>query len=52
MVKGLSVGASSIHKDLYKIVKTHMSDRVMTVRVAALNVSFTLWYVVSEYCVC
>ncbi|KAL3985776.1 hypothetical protein ACH3XW_40030 [Acanthocheilonema viteae] len=37
MVKGLGVGASSIHKDLYKILKTHMSDRVMIVRVAAIN---------------
>uniref|UniRef100_A0A0R3S5B1 HEAT repeat-containing protein 5B n=1 Tax=Elaeophora elaphi TaxID=1147741 RepID=A0A0R3S5B1_9BILA len=37
MVKGLGVGASSIHKDLYKILKTHMSDRVMIVRTAAIN---------------
>ncbi|OZC08270.1 hypothetical protein X798_04749 [Onchocerca flexuosa] len=34
MVKGLGIGASSIHKDLYK---THMSDRVMIVRIAAIN---------------
>ncbi|VDK74235.1 unnamed protein product [Litomosoides sigmodontis] len=40
MVKGLGVGASSVHKDLYKILKTHISDRVMVVRAAAINVSF------------
>lgn len=39
MIKGLGVAASSIHKDLYKIIKAHTTDRVMTVRVAALNVS-------------
>ncbi|EFO17909.1 hypothetical protein LOAG_10587, partial [Loa loa] len=37
LVKGLGVGASSIHKDLYKILKTHMSDRVVMVRTAAIN---------------
>ncbi|CAG9536111.1 unnamed protein product [Cercopithifilaria johnstoni] len=37
MVKGLGVGASSVHKDLYKILKTHISDRVMIVRTAAIN---------------
>ncbi|VDN35769.1 unnamed protein product [Gongylonema pulchrum] len=46
LVKGLGFGASSIHKDLYKIVKGHMSDRVMAVRIAALN---CLTVLVPEY---
>ncbi|VDN83942.1 unnamed protein product, partial [Brugia pahangi] len=37
MVKGLGIAASSIHKDLYKILKTQISDRVMIVRTAAVN---------------
>ncbi|VIO98705.1 Uncharacterized protein BM_BM2175 [Brugia malayi] len=37
MVRGLGIAASSIHKDLYKILKTQISDRVMIVRTAAVN---------------
>uniref|UniRef100_A0A1I8EY56 HEAT repeat-containing protein 5B n=1 Tax=Wuchereria bancrofti TaxID=6293 RepID=A0A1I8EY56_WUCBA len=37
MVKGLGIAASSIHKDLYKVLKTQISDRVMMVRTAAVN---------------
>uniref|UniRef100_F1KQ33 HEAT repeat-containing protein 5B n=1 Tax=Ascaris suum TaxID=6253 RepID=F1KQ33_ASCSU len=37
MVTGLGAAASSIHKDLYKIVRNHITDRVMPVRVAAIN---------------
>lgn len=40
MVKGLGAVASSIHKDLYKIVKSHLTDRVDSVRIAAINVGF------------
>ncbi|VDK27152.1 unnamed protein product [Anisakis simplex] len=39
MVVGLGTAASSIHKDLYKIVRNLFNDRVMSVRVAAINVS-------------
>ncbi|VDM97337.1 unnamed protein product [Thelazia callipaeda] len=46
MVKGLGIAASSVHKDLYKTVKTHIADRVMAVRVAAIN---CLTALVSEY---
>ncbi|VDM29651.1 unnamed protein product [Toxocara canis] len=37
MIVGLGAAASSIHKDLYKIVRNHFNDRVMAVRVAAIN---------------
>ncbi|MCP9264667.1 HTR5B [Dirofilaria immitis] len=46
MVKGLGIGASSIHKDLYKILKTYISDRVIVVRMAAIN---CLTVLVPEY---
>ena len=39
MISGLGNAASSIFKDLYKIIKAHMTDRVMSVRVATVNVS-------------
>ncbi|CAJ0582520.1 unnamed protein product, partial [Mesorhabditis spiculigera] len=37
MVKGLGTGGAKIHKDLYKLVKKYAEDRVMVVRVAAVE---------------
>lgn len=46
MISGLGSAASSIYKELYKILKAHMTDRVMSVRVATVNVGylkFAVW---------
>ncbi|VDL64075.1 unnamed protein product [Nippostrongylus brasiliensis] len=37
MVSGLGSGAASFHKDVYKVAKAHLGDRVMAVRTAALQ---------------
>uniref|UniRef100_A0A158R4G2 HEAT repeat-containing protein 5B n=1 Tax=Syphacia muris TaxID=451379 RepID=A0A158R4G2_9BILA len=46
MISGLGSAASSVFKELYKILKAHMTDRVMSVRVATINCLATL---VPEY---
>uniref|UniRef100_A0A1I7XVG7 HEAT repeat-containing protein 5B n=1 Tax=Heterorhabditis bacteriophora TaxID=37862 RepID=A0A1I7XVG7_HETBA len=37
MVTGLGSAGANIHKDLYKIARTFMSDRVMSVRIATIQ---------------
>ncbi|MFH4979590.1 hypothetical protein AB6A40_006299 [Gnathostoma spinigerum] len=37
MISGLGAAASSIHKEMYKLIKAHLTDRVMHVRVATIN---------------
>ena len=38
MVKGLGSAGSKIHKEMYKVVRAHVTDRVLHVRISALQV--------------
>jgi len=42
MIVGLGAAGASIHRDLYKHIRQYVTDRVASVRVAAIHVSFIL----------
>jgi hypothetical protein len=43
MIRGLGSAAHILHRDLYKILsKTYLNDRVLRVRIAAINVPFII----------
>ena len=37
MCRGLGGAASNVHKDIYKVCRTYLTDRVMPVRIATAD---------------